>query len=85
MVMPKTRPLYTGASLNLRDRVLSEVEKNGFIALPGKHSRLMPSKMCVPKKKKKCPNPGGFGECYSSGSRVGVTDQIRVCTPLIWL
>ena len=34
----------------LRDRVLGEVEKNSFIALPGKggHSGLMPSKLCVP-------------------------------------
>ena len=42
--------LYSGAKSNLRDRVLGEVEKNSFIALPGKggHSRLMPSKLCVP-------------------------------------
>ena len=38
--------LNTGAESNLRDRVLSEVEKDSFIALPGKggHSELMPSK-----------------------------------------
>ena len=37
--------LYTSAKLNLGDRVLGEVEKNSFTALPGKggHSRLMPS------------------------------------------
>ena len=29
-------PLYTGARLNLGDRVLGEVERNSFIALPGK-------------------------------------------------
>ena len=36
--------LYTGARLNLGDRVLGEVEKSSFIALPGKraHSRLTP-------------------------------------------
>ena len=28
--------LNTGAESNLRDRVLSEVEKDSFIALPGK-------------------------------------------------
>ena len=28
--------LYTGAELNLRDRVVGEVEKNSFITLPGK-------------------------------------------------
>jgi len=42
--------LYTGAESNLRDRVLVEVEKDCFIALPGKGRRsgLMPSKSCVP-------------------------------------
>ena len=36
--------------LNLGDRVLDEVEKNSFIALPDKggDSGLMPSKLCVP-------------------------------------
>ena len=36
--------LCTSAKWNLGDRVLSEVEKNSFIALPGKggHSRLVP-------------------------------------------
>ena len=65
--MPKTRPLCTSAELNLGDRVLGEVEKDIFIALPGKggHSRLMPLKNC-------CPNLRGFGEeFYSSGSRAG--------------
>ena len=35
--------------LNLGDRVLDEVEKKSFIALPGKggHSGLMPSRLCV--------------------------------------
>ena len=48
--MPKTQPLFTGAESNLGDRVLGEVEKNSFIALPGKggHSGVMPSKLCVP-------------------------------------
>ena len=36
LVMPKSRPLCTGAESNLRDRLLGEVEKNSFIALPGK-------------------------------------------------
>ena len=42
--------LNTGAESNLRDRVLSEVEKDSFISLPGKggHSELMPSKPYVP-------------------------------------
>ena len=44
------RPLYSSTELNLRGRVLGEVEKKSFIALPGKggHSRIMPSKLCVP-------------------------------------
>ena len=48
--MPKTWPLFTGAKSNLRDRVLGEVEKNSFFALPGKggYSGLMPLKNCVP-------------------------------------
>ena len=41
--------LYTGAESNHGDRVLGEVEKNIFIAFPGKggHSGLMHSKLCV--------------------------------------
>ena len=73
--MLKTGPLCTGAKLNLGDRVLGDVEKNSFIVLPGKggHSRLMPSKLCVP-------TQGGFGEeFYSSGSRAGLLIRIRVC------
>ena len=52
--MPKAQPLCT--KLNLGDRVLGEVEKNNFIALPGKegHSGLVPLKIV-------CPNLGGFG------------------------
>ena len=47
--MPKTWPLCTSAESNLGDRVLGEVEKNSFIALPGKggHSRLRPQKLCA--------------------------------------
>ena len=66
--MPKAQPICTGAEPNLRDRVLDEIEKKNFIALPDKggHSRLLPSKTM-------CPNPGGFDEeFYSSGSRVGL-------------
>ena len=74
-MMLKTRPLCTGAESNLGDRVLGEVEKKSFIALPGKggHSGLVPSKTV-------CPNPGGFGEeFYSSGLRAGLLIRIRVC------
>ena len=48
--MLKTWPLCTGAKLNLRDRILGEVEKNSFIALPGKggHNGIMPSKLLCP-------------------------------------
>ena len=47
--MPKTWPLCTGAEPNLGDRVLGEVEKNGFIAFPGKgrHRGLASQKLCV--------------------------------------
>ena len=50
LMMPKSQPLCLGVELNLRDRVLGEVEKNSFIALPGRggHSWLIPSKWCVP-------------------------------------
>ena len=66
--MPKTRPLCISAESNLRDRVLGEVEKNSFIALPGKggHSGLLSRKTV-------CPNLGGLGEeFYSNSSRVGL-------------
>ena len=49
-VMLKARPLGTSAESNFRDGILVEVEKNRFIALPDKegHSRLLPSRLCVP-------------------------------------
>ena len=55
--------MYTSTGLNLGDRVLGEVEKKSFIALPGKggHSGLMPSKLCTP--------GGGSEEFYSNGSK----------------
>lgn len=42
--------LYTSTELNVGDRVLGGVEKSSFIAWPckGEHSRLIPSKPCVP-------------------------------------
>ena len=66
--------LKTSADLNLGDRVLGEIEKNNFIALPGKgghrgscHSRL-------------CPNQGmGGGEGRWNGSRVGLLIRMQVC------
>ena len=75
LMMPKTRALFTSAESNLRDRVLGKVEKNSFIALPGKagHSGLTSSKTV-------CPHLGGFGEeFYSSASRVGLLIRNRVC------
>ena len=49
LIILKTRPLCTGAKLNLRGRVLDEVEKDSFIALLGKegHSRLLQLKNCA--------------------------------------
>ena len=45
---------------------MSEVAKNTFIALPGKggHSRIRPSKLCVP----------------TEGERMELLIRIRVCT-----
>ena len=47
--MLKIQFLFAGAELNLRDRVLDEIEKNNFITFPGKwaHNRLMHLKVCV--------------------------------------
>ena len=62
----ETQLLSTSAKSNLGDRVLSEVAKNTFIALPGKggHSRIRPSKLCVP----------------TEGERMELLIRIRVCT-----
>ena len=62
-VMPKTRPLCTGAKSNLGDRVLGGVEKKSFIALPGKggHRELLPWKTM-------CPNLGRFDEEFYSST-----------------
>ena len=66
--MPKTRLLCTSAKSNLRDRVLGEVEKNSFIALPGKGGTQRAHAW-----KTACPNLGGFSEeFYSNGSRAGL-------------
>ena len=63
-VAESSASLYTGAKWNLRDRVLGEVEKNSFIALPDRHSGLLPSKTM-------CPNLGvsdeGFITLVSTG------------------
>ena len=54
--------------------VVGEVEKNSFIALPGKggHSGCVPSKLCVPTWR-------GGSEFCSNGSRVELLIRIRVC------
>ena len=36
MVMLKAWPLWTSSESNLKDRILGEIEKSSFIALPGK-------------------------------------------------
>ena len=47
--MPKTQPLCANVELNLEDRILDEIEKNSFIALPGKGATwLMPPKLSIP-------------------------------------
>lgn len=72
--MPKLG-LCACARLNLRDRVLSEIENDSFIALLGKggHSGLM--------LKTVCPNMGvRFGEeFYSDGSRSRLLIRMGVC------
>ena len=74
LLIPKARPLCTGAESNLADTVSGEVliEKNSFIALPGKggHRGLLPLKtMCL--------HLGGFDEeFYSISSRVGLLTRL---------
>ena len=78
--MPKARPLCTSAKSSHRDRVLGEVEKNSFIALPGKggHSELLPWKTV-------CHNPGGFDEeFYGNSSRVGLLTRLGCVQGLRW-
>ena len=70
--MLKTQPLYTSAESNLGHRVLGEIEKNSFIALPGKggHRELLSSKTV-------CLNSGGCDEgFYSNSSRVGLLTRL---------
>ena len=74
LLITKTQPLCTGAESSLRHGVLSKVEKNRFIVLPGEveHSWFMLPKLF--------PNRGGFGEeSYSSDSRVRLLIRIGVC------
>ena len=49
IVMPKSQPLCTCAELPLRNRVLGEVEKKSFIALPRKvgYRGSFPQNLCV--------------------------------------
>ena len=49
LLLPKSFIQYTTVGLNLRDRVLGEVELNSFIVLPGKgdHRWLMPKRLYV--------------------------------------
>ena len=49
VVLLNAQPLYTGAKSSPGDRVLGEVEKDSFIALPskGRHTRLLPPKNSV--------------------------------------
>ena len=80
--MLKAQPLCTGAASNLGDRVLGEVEKNNFIALPGNggHSGLLPLKLCVPTQE-------DLMSFRANDSRMGLLNKISVCaapTLLIW-
>ena len=83
MVMRGARLLCTSAGLNLGDRVWGEVEKNSFIALPGKggHSKLMPTKPV-------CPTQEDLVRRFMATVQGGTDDKIRVLCrvriPLIW-
>ena len=70
--MLKTQPLYTSAESNLGHRVLGEIEKNSFIALPGKggHSGLMPLKTVY---------PNCLVRSFIAIVQGWVADKIRVC------
>ena len=80
--MPGARPLCTSAESNLGDS-LGEVEKNSFIAFPGKegHSGILPLKTV-------CPKLGGFSEeFYSNSSRVALLIRlgyVQANAPLTW-
>ena len=61
----------------ISETVLREVEKNSFIALPGKggHSGWCPEKLYVPTREDLVRS----FKFYSNGSRVGLLIRIRVC------
>ena len=59
----ETQPLYISSKNNLGDRGLGEVEKNSFIALPGKGGTQWAKAL-----KKLCPNLGRFREEFYSNS-----------------
>ena len=68
ILMLKAWPLCTSGESNVRDRVLSKVEKSSLISLPGKggQGRLLPLKTV-------CPSLGGFEEeFYSNISRLAL-------------
>ena len=60
-----------GCRIKSQRGVLGEVEKDSFIALPGKggHTRFLSQKTM-------CPNPGGFDEFYNNTSRVGLLTRL---------
>ena len=80
-VMLRAWPLCTGAELNLRNRVLDEVEKDSFIILPGKrgHSGLLLGKAV-------CPPLGGLGKEFSNNTspRLGLLTRLG-CVQVICL
>ena len=82
ILMLETCPLYTGADLNLRDRVLDEVGKNSLLLYQAKGDTagLCPQTLC--------PDPEVFGEEFrSSGSRVplcGGPGCVQGLPPLTW-
>lgn len=83
VLMPKTRPLSTGAELNLGNRVMGEAEKNNFIVLQAKGDIVgsCPSKLCVPTRKYLVRSftamLQGWGCCKDQ-------DVCRACNPITW-
>ena len=100
LLLPLTKswPLWINTKSNFGSRVLGEVEKNSFIALPGKqrYRGLMPSKLCIPTWEDLVRSfiamvmveagGGGGGHGGGAGRREAGKDQgvSSATTPLIW-
>ena len=79
ILLPKAQLLCTLVVSQILETGLGQVEKDSFIALPGKGGHrgfLLRKIMCL--------NPRGFDEgVYNNDSRVGVSDRIMVCARFV--